>query len=163
MVNIQNRSRRSTSCGDVLPAREDFLLCRRRKGLRDAVNAISRHLSCRTVAKFDPHGTGSVALVARYVVIVLISARLPGPFVSVNANLHTAPRWWFKDLQPFHFLLLILFIFYSSPHVHKYRSLPMIQSIMCSNENSWPRRNPWQAIVARLVYIGIHYETGSIL
>ena len=58
------------------------------------------------MAKFDPHGTGSVALVARYVVIVLISARLPGPFVSVNANLHTAPRWWFKDLQHFHFPLL---------------------------------------------------------
>ena len=26
-VNIQNRSRRSTNCGNVLPAREDFFTC----------------------------------------------------------------------------------------------------------------------------------------
>jgi hypothetical protein len=61
------------------------------------------------------------------------------------------------------FRIFNLFIFYSSPHVHKYMSLPMMLSIICSNENSWPRRNPWQAIVARLLYIDIHDETGSIL
>ena len=65
-ANIQNRSRRSTSCGTVLPAREYVLLCRRREGLRDAMNAISCHLPCRTVGKCDPHGAGSVALVAGY-------------------------------------------------------------------------------------------------
>jgi hypothetical protein len=38
------------------------------EGLRDAVHAISRHLSFRTVSNCEPHETGSLALVAGYAV-----------------------------------------------------------------------------------------------